>query len=180
MKQTQDRWLKAPNGSDSNLSERQWVHVRTEPFKNWFGDWENSPATASKVVDDNGEPLVVYHGTSAEFTTFDESLIGSKTDYGWAGRGFYAHPDKGTADVYGKFTLSLFMNIKNPYDFNGKNFSKIIKDMGGAKKFSEWLLENGYDGSLLWAQKMALAPTQIKSATRNVGTFSSVDGNITL
>lgn len=37
--------------------------MRTPAFKKWFGDWENDPENASKVVDENGEPLVVYHGT---------------------------------------------------------------------------------------------------------------------
>ncbi len=32
-------WLKAPNGKDTNLTERQGVDVRTSRFKNWFGDW---------------------------------------------------------------------------------------------------------------------------------------------
>jgi len=33
-------WLKAPNGEPTNLTERQWIQVRTENFKRWFGDWE--------------------------------------------------------------------------------------------------------------------------------------------
>lgn len=37
-----DQWLKAPNGKATNLTERQWVQVRTPSFKKWFGDWENS------------------------------------------------------------------------------------------------------------------------------------------
>jgi hypothetical protein len=37
--------------------------IQTDAFKQWFGDWENDPANASKVVDENGNPLVVYHGT---------------------------------------------------------------------------------------------------------------------
>jgi len=52
--------LLAPNGKKSNLTPEQWHLVRTPQFKAWFGDWENSPETASKVVDENGEPLVVY------------------------------------------------------------------------------------------------------------------------
>jgi len=53
----------APNGKPSNLNDKQWEQVRTPEFKKWFGDWENDPKNASKIVDDNGEPLVVYHGT---------------------------------------------------------------------------------------------------------------------
>lgn len=56
--------LLAPNGEKSNLTERQYAQVRTKEFKDWFGDWENDPKNASKVVDKNGEPLVVYHGGS--------------------------------------------------------------------------------------------------------------------
>jgi hypothetical protein len=35
-----DGWLKAPNGQPTNLTERQWLVVRTKNFKKWFGDWE--------------------------------------------------------------------------------------------------------------------------------------------
>lgn len=56
--------LLAPNGKKSNLTERQYAQVRTKAFKDWFGDWENNSKNASKVVDENGEPLVVYHGGS--------------------------------------------------------------------------------------------------------------------
>ncbi len=53
------RYMLAPNGKKSNLNERQWVQVRTKAFKIWFGDWESDPESSSKVVDENGEPLVV-------------------------------------------------------------------------------------------------------------------------
>ena len=63
-------FMKAPNGNPTNLTERQWLQVRTKNFINWFGDWINDPANASKVVDENGEPLVVYHGSKSIFHTF--------------------------------------------------------------------------------------------------------------
>ena len=52
-------YMKAPNGRPTNLTERQWAQVRTKAFKDWFGDWENDPENASKVVDENGEPRVI-------------------------------------------------------------------------------------------------------------------------
>jgi hypothetical protein len=55
--------LLAPNGNPSNLTAEQYKLVRTPEFKKWFGDWENDTENASKVIDKNGEPLVVYHGT---------------------------------------------------------------------------------------------------------------------
>ena len=33
-------WLKAPNGKPTNLTESQWIEVRTPNFKRWFDDWE--------------------------------------------------------------------------------------------------------------------------------------------
>ncbi len=62
--QADGTWLKAPNGKESNLPEDLWCAVRTAAFKGWFGDWEDDPANASKVVDENGEPKRVYHGTA--------------------------------------------------------------------------------------------------------------------
>lgn len=35
-------FMKAPNGKDTNLTERQWLQVRTKAFKKWFGDWEKT------------------------------------------------------------------------------------------------------------------------------------------
>jgi len=67
----------APNGKPSNLTHEQWHLVRTPEFKAWFGDWENDPENASKVLDENGEPLVVYHGTPyGEFSVFSNSANG--------------------------------------------------------------------------------------------------------
>ena len=43
----------APNGMPSRLSVDSWLTVRTKAFKEWFGDWENDPENASKVVDEN-------------------------------------------------------------------------------------------------------------------------------
>lgn len=65
--------LIAPNGEQSNLTPELYKLVRTKEFKAWFGDWENDPKNASKVVDENSEPLLVYHGTIVEktFNQFD-------------------------------------------------------------------------------------------------------------
>ena len=44
--------------------------TESQQFKRWFGDWQSNPKRASKVVDKEGKPLVVYHGTNAEFYVF--------------------------------------------------------------------------------------------------------------
>lgn len=47
-----------------SLTEAIRNKLKGEKFKMWFGDWENDPENASKVVDEHGRPLVVYHGTT--------------------------------------------------------------------------------------------------------------------
>lgn len=55
----------------------------------------------SKVVDENGEPKVVYHGTAYDFNVFDESQSGKSTgNNGWFGKGFYFAPLKSNAHGY--------------------------------------------------------------------------------
>jgi len=70
-----EAWQRARDAGRTKLTYGQWVTVRTPAFKAWFGDWEAPRAQqrsdVSKVVDANGEPLVVYHGTQADFDTFE-------------------------------------------------------------------------------------------------------------
>ena len=47
-------YMLAPNGKPTNLSEENWIKVRTPEFKEFFGDWQNDPENSSKVVDENG------------------------------------------------------------------------------------------------------------------------------
>jgi len=64
----------------------------TEAFRKWFG--------ASKVVDESGEPLVVYHGTGQDVAAFDKTAIGEETDFGIFGQGFYTISDPELASFY--------------------------------------------------------------------------------
>lgn len=93
--------LLAPNGKPSNLNAEQYKLVRTPAFKSWFGDWENDPANASKVVDEETrEPLVVYHGGKTKnINIFDIEKSGSIQNSDW-GKGIYFTPYKSTANYY--------------------------------------------------------------------------------
>ena len=117
-----DTFMKAPNGNPTNLNERQWLQVRTKAFKDWFGDWENDAANASKVVDKNGEPLVVYHGSKDNsFVIFDRT----KNDKGQ--KGFFFTNSEVMASSYGKNPRAFFLNAKDPYiiEGNGHNWDDI-------------------------------------------------------
>lgn len=92
----------APNGKPSNLTEQQAKIVRTSAFKNWFGDWENDAKNASKIVDENGDPLVVYHGTASKFNKFDKNKLGSNTGAEASEKGFFVSSNKNIANSYKK------------------------------------------------------------------------------
>ncbi|MBQ3826476.1 MAG: hypothetical protein II811_10120, partial [Spirochaetaceae bacterium] len=127
------QWLKAPNGKDTKLTEKQWCQVRTKNFKNWFGDWENAPDEASKIVDENGEPEVLYHGTQGDFDTFEKEHIGNG-NY-WS-KGFYFTNDESAASFYGGI-MSCFVNIKNPFPLRNKKDAKLIEKIVGESGIPE-------------------------------------------
>lgn len=116
-------YMKAPNGNPTNLNERQWAQVRTKAFKDWFGDWENDSENASKVVDENGEPKVVYHGSRSKsrINVFKEVYE----------KGTFFSTSKNVGSIYSSNNpdnlYSAFINAKNPLivDNKGKDWNKI-------------------------------------------------------
>lgn len=137
-------YMTAPNGEKTKLDAEQWATVRTANFKNWFGDWENDPENASKVVDENGEPMVVWHGRSAEFNTFEKKegvrfIMGLEDKV--KAEGFFFSPDKGLAEEFasnssrhrgGKANVvPCFRNIRKPMDLTGEDYDRIYEDVTG-------------------------------------------------
>jgi len=176
----------APNGKPSNLTPEQYKLVRTPEFKAWFGDWENDPANASKVVDENGEPLVVYHATNNKFWEFNKNLIKNKN---W-GNGFYFYSSKHNLGY--KFVLECFLSIKLPFEINKKGaFTEIVlgkikydtqlgdlieQEIKNQEKATDKLIKKGFDGVYIPYKEMLVAfdPSQIKLAD---GTNTTFDGN---
>ena len=151
-------FMKAPNGIPTNLNEEQWLQVRTKAFKDWFGDWINDPANASKVVDENGEPLAVYHGSPSEFTEFDKNLLGTNTGANSAKLGFffsknyeasrsYVGDARFSEDQFGLYaSIPELEQVENEYylsldDLNNEyNYRYITKEEydSSIKKLNEW------------------------------------------
>lgn len=167
-----NQWMTAPNGAKTHLSEQQWLQVRTPEFKKWFGDWENDAANASQVLDENGEPKVVYHGTATEFNEF-------KQGHGLLGDGIYLTDSFDTADVYANirgengFVLPLFVNIRNVFKTTGN----VSRD-----EFVEATTSGKYQGIVHQFENheyiVALEPNQVKMAEGNTGTFNSESSDI--
>ena len=177
-------FMLAPNGKPTNLTERQWLQVRTTSFKNWFGDWENDPENASKVVDENGEPKMYYHHTNAVFTEFLHDKKG-KTDAGWLGSGFYFYGIEDEGKGYGRNVMACFLNVREPYYASDEDMFRLSEadNIEESEAFTEELKESGYDGVYydgdLRQEMLVFEPEQIKSATANRGTFDANNPDIT-
>ena len=170
--------LIAPNGKVSNLTPVQWLAVRLQSFKTWFGDWENDPANASKVVDENGEPLVVYHGSLQWFHVFNDGnerhqsgapdgtifandnreIAVSFVDY-YGGKAEDVILDANDArharmpwGVYRKGGIyPLFMNLMNPLvvDFEGMTWHGEKYDIKDVNWYADEARKKGHDGLII-------------------------------
>ncbi len=108
---------------ESNLNDNFW---------NWFGD--------SKMVDEKGNPMVLYHGSSANFRVFNNRMKGSATDSGMRGRGWYLSANILTGDAYTKnryydapnnigVLYKLYAKIENPFDLHSFNSLDEIAEL---------------------------------------------------
>lgn len=175
-----DQWMTAPNGKPTNLTENQWVQTRTPAFKEWFGDWEGSPETASKVVDTNGEPLPLSHTTKDEFTEFKKEFIGARWNY--FGKGFYFALRKSNPKEFGNIEIKAFVKSQNPYyaDMSEKHNTDTskLKNQG----YDSVIVGNRFDDKFKYrgygSEYVVFEPNQIKSATDNVGTFDNSNPDI--
>lgn len=164
----------------------QSSQTETEAFKKWFGD--------SKVVDEDGRPLVVYHGTSTpSFTTFKRQRGGWS---GGMGIWFGSHPDIANEFAKTRFAdqgaavYPVFLNIKNPRQYDGwDDFTAAARATGKAeigdmqKSLRNSLIRKGYDGIVIRGSDtdnggtrndwVVFEPNQIKSAVGNRGTFDN-------
>jgi len=160
----------------------------TEAFKRWFGD--------SKVVDSKGNPEVVYHGTNADFSAFSDLFQGDGVG-GIARDGFFFTSDPKEASSYagryGGNVMPVFLSIKRPAEFsyNEHGIDDIIdsdEDLAKMLEKSRNLLSRikGKDGLILRDiggvrgknLYVAFKPTQIKSATGNIGTYDAGNADV--
>lgn len=85
--------------------------INTPNFINWFGNWKTG-TNCSKVVDNNGYPLVVYHGTENEFNEFSSKFMGKTGTAG--GQGFYFTSVQDDARMFGDKVKGFYLNIRKP------------------------------------------------------------------
>lgn len=162
--------------------------AQTPNFRKWFGN--------SKVVDEGGKPLTVYHGSADDIEAFNLGHPNRK-DTGWLGEGVYTTDNAGTASTYSIMkagtenpnVMPLNLSLKNPYYATIEEKHAISKrGKAGAKEFTEKLKEMGHDGVILKyggddapnignREFVVFEPTQVKSI-HNRGTYNPKDPNI--
>jgi len=99
--------LAQPVSTDTNYS------IGTPQFKGWFGEWDVDPTTASKVVDSDGKPMVVYHGTQRPDRVGDRFRKSRATSGPMAY--FTSDPEVASSYATGKMDTSMEM----PSDYAG-------------------------------------------------------------
>jgi hypothetical protein len=144
--------------------------TETNEFKSWFGN--------SKVVDEQGNPLIVYHGTSKKFSVFKLPSSKQKIKSSLGKFGFYFTGDSKLASSFGRINWSkenskfkngasvfpVYLSIKKPYIMDIYEFIKISNELGGdVDSRRNDLIKNGYDGIIIkkptsgyWASSMVM------------------------
>ena len=98
----------------------------------------------TKVVDENGKPLRVYHFSDKAFTEFDKERIGSANDPGFYGNGFYFSKDRDYAGSYGENEYGVFLNIEHPFiaDNEEKSQASLLFNREGDEMFESMVPDN--------------------------------------
>jgi hypothetical protein len=186
IKAGEDLKAKRDESRARNEAQERKKQTETPEFKKWFGD--------SKVVDEKGEPLVVYHGTNKDFKEFKTDKKQSNFN-AMIADGFYFTENPKYASGYavgdGANIKQAYLNVKNPLivksvpeykramsEAKGKlsKGSKYAEAQLLSKSDSEVLAASGYDGVIYkpdakMSEIVVFEPNQIKSATGNRGTF---------
>lgn len=172
-------------GINETISNTTGIPVEYLNENQYFEDYLNKHLGISKVVDENGEPLVVYHHSSDNITDF--SVYPSKRYYGSY---FSLIPYK----EYGVNQTVNFLSIKNPYVTDVEE----TMEFGKTKELTDYIankhVDSLYDGMIGLnnllpedvktfsnpkeiLEIVTFNPNQVKSID-NQGTFSTQDNNI--
>lgn len=173
--------------------------TETQQFKRWFGDWKNNPKKASKVVNDDGTPMIVYHGSKSRDITIFQTANANGTG------GLYLSTNRSVAETFagdGGKVYESYVNLRKPLiiDAGGAYYDSIATPLemvgsnyafGGdtvdTNAIAAFARNAGYDGVIVKNVRevsgfgddiIAFEPNQVKSATHNIGTFNSDSPNI--
>ena len=150
-----------PNGKPSELSEQLNELIRTEQFKEWFGDWQlaymykqagDTDTDCSVVLTENFEPKLFYHGTGQAFSYFKFDKFPAA--YFAANQAY----SQWFANLHGGdqgYTIPFFLNVRNPLDLTQFGTQEIRP-----KDFFDYMyLQTGLDADQLEVNPLFLNPS---------------------
>ncbi|HEY6872793.1 MAG TPA: hypothetical protein VI298_08720 [Geobacteraceae bacterium] len=165
-------------GTDSAYSRLYQTAEKTDTpqFKAWFG--------GSKIVDTDGQPQMVYHGTNANFTQFAPGE-----------RGMFFSASKDVASNYTEYKRSpqsshdgvvmpVYLAMKDPVTLQFGTGHSIAAAVAEAKaNGNDGVIIKGYPDTYRGNDSIAdmyivFDPKQVKSAMGNRGTYDPADANI--
>lgn len=162
-----------PSLADDNVPQHQsgdyagQVHVAERRFSMKDSDGRKLSEAQqgffkdSKILDEDGNLLVVYHGTDADFTVFDRTKGRSTMDI----QGMFFSPWELDAEGYGSDVKAYYLNITNPAP-EGTAYKALNRFKGqnnAGVKAREYLESLGYDGVNNGNEEyIAFRPEQIK------------------
>ena len=179
--QLRDDYMQAPNGKPTKLSEQQWLQVRTDEFKNWYGDWESPSAKESDDIflDDNGEPAVFYHGTpDARFV--DETGVFANTSGNPKRNQHWFTQDKVVAQTYANDKMAFDARVAEPavLETYVKMNNPLIVE-GRARQWREAQYDADSNHILDVAREQGRDGVVIKNVYDNYNTHKSSLGKLT-
>jgi hypothetical protein len=133
-------------GQTDGVLNQSVAQTDTPEFQAWFGN--------SQVVDENGNPLVVYHGTDRSFDTFSLNFRNENQGNDQFGPGYYtttsATGASGYASGEGANVLPLFMSLQNPIDLDTAAFGSTVVErlMRASPEFDDAIQNYGDIGFL--------------------------------
>lgn len=180
MPESNDGFYHSIRDAGSNVKPKFADVTETQQFKRWFGDWQKKPRSASKVVNADGTPKVVYHGTNQEFHTF-QSQNGA---YFFSESQDYA--ESMAEERGGDRIIQAYLDMRRPLrvEMQPGEFS----DPNDEAKYLREAKAKGHDGVIFTLRTgnelvddtfyAVFNSAQIKSATENIGTFDRAEQDI--
>ena len=142
-----------PDGGEIILTKEQVADLS----KTNFTDFPKELHTLTEVVDKDGSPRIVYHGTDKKFDKFanDEQIYtANPSTSGDNGLGIFFTSSKGDAEYFaggfksnsrkGNRVVEAFLDIRAP--FLVKHTDNLLHQFGSFQKAKKYLIDNGYDG----------------------------------
>jgi hypothetical protein len=139
----------AGNPLDADTESQK--QVESVNFKKWF--------MGSKVKNEDGSPMIMYHGTTKSFDVFEPS---TKANRGLNVEGFYFTPNPKEASDYattkldsvnetieknqlieGANVMPVYLSIRNPYNSKGKNYISYSMEKAYEKALTKHMLRTG-------------------------------------